>query len=153
MTQGSQTRPGLSYERCSAAPLMIGSSATHGLTQSKRLVGRDSRGNSIGSGPRSVVPRTSGIARSVDTRYGGLFICAGADKTAGWAFVKFATKLFGERAGHASSRVRKQRIDGNDAPVVQAEPRESGWISEHVNYRFGFDRNSAHAEIVQLLRA
>src|SRR5215510_1900457 len=109
---------------------MIGSSATHGLTQSKRLVGRDSRGNSIGSGPRSVVPRTSGIARSVDTRYGGLFICAGADKTAGRAFVKFATKLFSERAGHASARVRKERIDGNGAPVVQLEPRQHGRFSK-----------------------
>ena len=72
----------------------------------------------------------SGITRSVDTPYGGLLIPTSADKKAGRAFVKFAAKLFSERAGHASARVDEEGIDRANSPVVQAEPGESGRISE-----------------------
>ena len=89
--------------------------------------------------------RTCGIARSVDTPYGGLLIRTGADKRAGRAFFKIATKLFSERAGHASARAREDCIDGSDAPVVQAEPGESRSVSEQGNHRCGFNRNSACA--------
>jgi hypothetical protein len=60
------------------------------------------------------VSRTGGIARSVDTPYRGLLIRAGADKRTGRAFFKFATKLFSERAGHASTRAREDCVDGSD---------------------------------------
>ena len=79
--------------------------------------------------------RTCGIARSVDTPYAGLLIRTGADKRAGRAFFKIATKLFSERAGHASARAREDCIDGSDAPVVQAET--GGRVSEQ-----GDDRSS-----------
>jgi hypothetical protein len=91
------------------------------------------------------VSRTGGIARSVDTRYGGLLIRARADKSARRAFLKFATKLFSERASHASARVREDCIDGSDAPVVQAEPRETRCVSEQGDHWYGFNRNSARA--------
>ena len=65
----------------------------------------------------------SSVTRSVDPPYRGLLIRTGADESTGGAFVKFATKLFGDRAGHASARVRKDSVDRNDAPVVQAEAR------------------------------
>jgi hypothetical protein len=85
------------------------------------------------------VSRTSGIARSVDTPYGGLLIRASADKRAGRAFFKFATKLFSEWAGHASARAREECIDGSDAPVAQAEPGESRRVSEQGNHRYSFN--------------
>jgi hypothetical protein len=125
----------------------------YGLSQSKRLVGGNSRRNSISGGPRGVVSRTGGISCGVNTPYGGLLIRAGADKRAGRAFFKFATKLFSKRAGHASARVREDCIDGSDAPVVQAEPGESGRASEQRNHRYGFNRNSTYAEFGQLLGA
>jgi hypothetical protein len=99
------------------------------------------------------VSRTGGIARSVDTPHSRLFIRAGADKRAGRAFFKFATKLFSERAGHASAKVREDCIDGSDAPVLQAEPGESRRVSEQGNNRYGFNRNSACAELSRLLGA
>ena len=89
--------------------------------------------------------RTGGIARSVDTPYGGLLIRTGADKRSRRAFFKFATKLFSERAGYASARVREDCIDGSDAPVVQAEPGEIRRVSEQGNHWYGFNGNSARA--------
>ena len=62
--------------------------------------------------------RTGRITRSIDTFYGGLFVRASADKRARRAIFKFATELFGERAGHPSARVCEDRIDRNDASVV-----------------------------------
>jgi hypothetical protein len=85
------------------------------------------------------VSRTGGIARGVDTPYGGLLIRARADKRARRAFFKFATKLFSERAGHASARAGEDCIDGSDAPVVQAEPGESRRVSEQGNHWYGFN--------------
>jgi len=116
-------------------------------------MGGNSRRNSISGGPRGVVSWAGGITRSVDTPYGGLLIPTSADKKAGRAFVKFAAKLFSERAGHASARVDEEGIDRANSPVVQAEPGESGRISEQCNHRFCFNTNSACAEFGQLLGA
>ena len=114
-------------------------------------MGGNSRRNSIGGGPRGIVSWAGGIARSVDTPYGGLLIPASAEKKAGRAFVKFAAKLFSERAGHASARVDEDGIDRANSPVVQAEPGESGRISEQCGHRYCFNSNSACAELGQLL--
>src|SRR5215472_12401471 len=59
-------------------------SATYGPSQRKRLMGGDSRRNSIRDGPRGVVSRTGGIARSIDALYGGLLVRPSADKRPGW---------------------------------------------------------------------
>src|SRR5262249_37487423 len=67
------------------------------------------------------------------------------------AFFKFATKLFSERAGHASARAHKDCIDRSDAAIIQAEPGEGGRVSDQGNHRYSFYRNSACAEVGHLL--
>jgi hypothetical protein len=116
-------------------------------------MGGNSRRNSISGGPRGVVSWAGGITRSVDTPYGGLLIPTSADKKAGRAFVKFAAKLFSERASHASAGVDEEGVDRANSPIVQAEPGESWRISEQCNHRFCFNTNSACAEFGQLLGA